>query len=101
MPIARWTEAIVARFRANCASVLELHQVGRALDLLIGCAGIDQRVEIKDGDKPPSRRKLTPGEEDAIDEWRGRTPVVVETIDDVDALCTSLYRQAGRVVLWR
>jgi hypothetical protein len=39
-------------------------------------------VEIKDGSKPPSARKLSKGEQDFKDNWLGRWELV-ESIDDV------------------
>lgn len=47
-----------------------------ALDGIVGAYGIDQRVEIKDGSKPPSARKLTPAEDETMQTWRGRRPVI-------------------------
>ena len=66
-------------------SVLETHNLGDGLDLLVGYAGIDQRVEVKDGKKPPSRRVLTDGERDVFRLWRGREPVIWENEADVIA----------------
>lgn len=78
---------IVARYRKNGATVLDVSQIAGALDLVIGLAGVDCRVEIKDGEKPQSARKLTEAEQRAFDTWDGRPPVLVETVADVDAHC--------------
>ena len=32
-------------------------------DIVVGYKGVNHLIEIKDGSKPPSRRKLTPAEE--------------------------------------
>ncbi len=45
---------IVAHFRKRGATVQHVHQIPGALDLIIGYAGIDVRIEIKDGSKPSS-----------------------------------------------
>jgi len=66
-------------------SVLEVHAVAGALDLVCGLYGIDFRVEIKDGAKVPSARKLTGKEQEAFDHWKGRPPIIWESTADVDA----------------
>ena len=53
-----------------------------ALDLVVGFAGLDVRVEIKPLG-PPSVQKLTPDEQETFDGWRGRTPVVWTCVTDV------------------
>ena len=70
--------------------MLSVHEIPGALDLVIGIAGIDCRVEVKDGTKKPSARKLTDSERETIESWRGRTPVVVTSVDDVDAHVASI-----------
>ncbi len=65
------------------ASVMDVHEVPGALDLVIGYDGIDQRVEIKRDDVPPSRQKLTPDEEEVFERWRGRKPVVIKNADEL------------------
>jgi hypothetical protein len=48
-------------------------------------------VEIKDGNKIPSKRKLTPDEQKWHDEWRGQK-VIVESVEDVVALVNGIKR---------
>lgn len=74
------------------------HTVPGALDGILGIYGIDQRVEIKDGDKFPSKRKLTELESKTFNEWKGRKPVVVETRDDVRNLLAKMREEAGASV---
>ena len=83
-------DELVGLFVALGCSVLDVSQVAGALDLVIGVAGVDQRVEIKDGAKEPSRRRLTEAERDEIDAWRGREPVIVETTRHVITLVADL-----------
>lgn len=81
---------IVDIFEGLGCSWQELSGVSGALDGWLGCAGIDQRVEIKDGSKVESERRLTPDEERVFQDWKGRPPVIVETVDDAIALVNRL-----------
>lgn len=64
------------------ASVQPLHTVGQGCpDLLVGYGGTNYLLEVKDGNKPPSQRKLTPDEHAWHDEWRGHVTVVTCTWD--------------------
>jgi len=75
-------QAIVAALRAVGASVLLLHTVGRGCpDILAGHRGVNVLMELKDGTKPPSARRLTPDEAAWHATWRG-TVVVVASVDD-------------------
>lgn len=68
---------IVETLRAVGATVLHLHTVGQGCpDLLVGLRGRNVLMEIKDGNKPPSARRLTPDEQKFMDEWRGDPPVI-------------------------
>jgi hypothetical protein len=77
---------IVKCIRELGASFQHTHTIPGALDGIIGFAGVDQRVEIKDPEQAPSRRTLTVEERDTFDNWRGRQPVVIETVGDVLAV---------------
>jgi hypothetical protein len=55
-----------------------------ALDGIVGFAGVDQRVEIKDREQSPSKRRLTEAEVEVFTSWKGRPPVVWETEADVN-----------------
>lgn len=74
---------IVRAFRELNCSVLDLGQIGGGCpDLLVGVRGRNLLVEVKDGEAIPSKRKLTPDQEEFFATWRG-SKVVVETVDDV------------------
>lgn len=45
-------------------------------DLVLGKHGKNYLVEVKDGSKSPSARKLTAPEQKFFDEWRGQVCVV-------------------------
>ena len=74
---------IVRTFEDMGCSVLDVSPLpGEALDLVVGCCGIDQRVECKNDAQPPNKRKLTASEARTFDTWRGRPCVVVSSVDD-------------------
>lgn len=83
---ANQTEIIKA-LRAVGASVAPTHQVGKGFpDLVVGYKGRNILMEIKDGNKPPSQRKLTPDEVDWHDKWRGRVVIVNNVKEALDFL---------------
>jgi hypothetical protein len=68
---------IVDVLRANGASVTHTHQIGKGFpDIVVGYRGNNYLMEIKDGDKAPSQRKLTPDEEAWHLGWRGTVNIV-------------------------
>lgn len=74
---------IVAYLRGLGASVEHLHSVGKGCpDLLVGYRGRNLLLEVKDGSRPPSARRLTPDEQAWHADWRGSV-VVVESVEDV------------------
>ena len=69
--------AIVETLRRLGATVQHLHTVGRGCpDILIGYRGVNLLAEIKDGDKSPSKRKLTPDEINWHQAWRGQVAII-------------------------
>jgi Holliday junction resolvase len=74
---------LVALYRKLGCSVVSLAAVGAGVpDLLIGCNGITDLAEVKDGDKPPSAQKLTPDQVRWHEKWAGSLRVV-NSPDDV------------------
>lgn len=68
---------IVAMLRLVGCTVQHLHTIGKGCpDLLVGYQGRNYLFEIKDGELPPSGRKLTEDEKDWHDSWRGVVHVV-------------------------
>lgn len=69
--------AIVAALRAAGATVQSLAAVGDGCpDLLVGFAGHNYLIEVKDGTKPPSARRLTPEQERWHAAWAGQAAIV-------------------------
>jgi hypothetical protein len=80
---------IVAALRKIGASVQPLHAVGSGCpDILVGWRGMNTILEIKDGAKPPSARKLTPDQVEWHANWRGQV-AVVETVEEAIAAVTN------------
>jgi hypothetical protein len=70
--------AIVDALRACGATVQPLHTVGAGVpDLLVGYRGKTALVEVKDGARPPSERRLTDDQLTWHGNWRGGTLAVV------------------------
>lgn len=68
---------IVQAFRQMGCTVTLLHAVGQGCpDLLVGVNGFNILAEVKDGNKPPSKQKLTPDQERWHDEWRGQKVII-------------------------
>lgn len=73
---------IVAALRSFGASVRSLASVGQGMpDLLVGIGGRNVLLEVKDGAKPPSARRLTPDEQHFFDSWTGQV-AKVESVDE-------------------
>lgn len=68
---------IVEALRAAGATVLHLHMLGSgAPDLAVGIGGRNYFLEVKDGRRKPSERRLTPAEQRWHEDWRGQVAVV-------------------------
>jgi hypothetical protein len=59
-------------------------------DLIVGINNSTILVEIKDGSKPPSARKLTPNEQKFHDEWIGGPLVILNSVEEAIDL-TKIY----------
>lgn len=72
---------IVDALRAVGATVTSTHMIGGGFpDLYVGYRGDNYLLEVKDGSKPPSRRKLTPDEE----KWHSECQGYVEIVNDAN-----------------
>ena len=69
---------VVAEFRAAMpeATVFDASGAGRGFpDLVVGWKGQNYLIELKDPDKPPSRRKLTEAQEKMHLQWQGQIDI--------------------------
>lgn len=81
---------IVAALRKIGATVQPLHAVGQGCpDLLAGYQGQNFLIEVKDGAKPPSARKLTSDQVEWHAGWKGQV-VVVESVSDALRVVASI-----------
>lgn len=83
---------IVAALRKIGATVQPLHGVGSGCpDLLVGYRGVNYAIEVKDGAKPPSARKLTPDQVEWHIAWRGHVAVA----DSIEAAISVVRGECG------
>lgn len=86
---------IVKAFRDAGCSVQHLHTIGQGCpDVLVGKNGLNFLIEIKDGNKIPSQKKLTKDESEWHEKWRGQV-CIVESVSDVIALILTTKKVQG------
>ena len=73
---------IVEALRKAGAVVRIISQGDGIPDLLVGYQGYTILMEVKDGDKVPSARKLTEAEQKFFDDWRGGMLVIVNSVEE-------------------
>jgi Holliday junction resolvase len=73
---------IVDALREAGAVVRIISQGDGIPDLLVGYNGFTILMEVKDGDKVPSKRKLTEAEQKFFDEWEGGLLVIVNNVQE-------------------
>jgi hypothetical protein len=73
---ANHTDTVKALRQIGC-SVVSLGDVGGGVpDLLVGRGDKNMLLEVKDGTRKPSERRLTEDEQKFLNTWRGRIAVV-------------------------
>jgi hypothetical protein len=78
---ANQSEIVTALRRVGC-SVQSLAAVGKGVpDLLVGLRSRNYLIEVKDGSKPPSARKLTDDQEQWHRKWAGQVLTVTSAED--------------------
>jgi hypothetical protein len=78
---------IVSGLRKIGATVTSTASVGNGFpDLCVGWRSMTFLLEIKDSNKPPSKRKLTADEADWHAAWRGHVAVVETLAQAIEAI---------------
>lgn len=81
--IDRNQNEIVSALRKLGFSVAITSMLGKGFpDIVVGKNGKNYLFELKDNEKTPSQKKLTPDEEKFFASWRGQVNKV-ETIDEI------------------
>ena len=76
-------KSVVDSLRERGFSVAVTSALGKGFpDLIVGKNGFNLMVELKDGNKPPSARKLTPDEVEFHNSWLGKI-VVANNVDEI------------------
>lgn len=65
---------------------VKVYDLGEPLDLLTGYRGILSLLEVKDGERKPSERRLRPSQQAFFDEWHGYPIFKVETVEEALAV---------------
>lgn len=77
-------------FESLGCSVADLSKVGFGVsDLLVGCAGVDQLVEVKTADGELEKSQIA-----FANRWRGSQPRIYRTIDDAIAIVADMRKRA-------
>lgn len=78
---------IVAALRRSGATVQSLATIGQGCpDLLVAYRQQTMVIEVKDGRKPKSARKLTPDEKEWIGKWKAPVYIVESALEAVQLL---------------
>ena len=76
---------IVKALRAIGASVFDTSRVGGGYpDLTVGFRGRNWLLEVKDGRRPPSERRLTAAQELFVQQWRGHWACVTSADEAIE-----------------
>jgi hypothetical protein len=91
---------IVKEFRKLGFSVLLIHQLKNCCDILVARDKFTAAVEIKDGDKAPSARRLTTGEQEFKDNWKGRYYLCesIEDVHEIDRKESAIVKASGLII---
>ncbi len=90
---------VVLALRQCGVSVTITSDLGNGfVDIVAGYRGVNYLLQIKDGDQPPSKRRLTPAEKEWHAAWRGQA-FVVNSVDEALAAVGVIDRLPGMETL--
>jgi len=90
---------IVKVLREIGATVWSTAAIGNGFpDLAVGFAGVNTLLEVKDGDKPPSRQRLTPAEFRFHTTWKGQIAIVTSPGEAVDVVRQRALGLGGNLI---
>lgn len=85
---------VVKALRELGATVQHLHAVGKGCpDLLVGYKGSNYLLEVKDGEKAESQRKLTPDQVIWHYDWKGQVAIVTSPKEAIDKILSMANNQ--------
>ncbi len=86
---------VVSLFRSLGWYVLIISQLKNCCDIIVSKGGHTIAIEIKDGEKPPSARKLSEGETKFKEEWKGDYELVIcnEDVIAIDKKRSALVKE--------
>ena len=74
----------------RCGAYVKVINDDGTFDLLVAYHGVTLLLEVKDGAKPPSARKLTDAEQKFHDEWPNDNLHIVNSVDEALALLLAI-----------
>jgi hypothetical protein len=85
-------DEIKEEFERLGAGVKDVHSLPDFVDIIVTYQDSTVMVEIKDGAKPPSARKVTPGEQKFSDYWisKGGKWACIKSLEEVRELIISM-----------
>ncbi len=90
-------QEVIAAFEKMGCTVIDVAGIPCGFDILVGYGGLCLPVEIKDGTKPPSARKLTDNEAKVHAAWTGGARLVKD-LDGVQETVRTLRRWHATLV---
>lgn len=80
---------IIRELEQAGVSVKDCSQLSGFVDIACGYRGRTFLFEIKDPEKPPSKRALTPDEEDFHERWKGHLAIILTSEEAIRIMTQS------------
>jgi hypothetical protein len=85
-------QEIIDGLRQIGVTVFDTSMIPKFVDSVAGWRGENYMFEFKDGDKPPSKRKLTAAQQELHESWRGTIYIIESLQDALEVLGIVSYR---------